>query len=254
MERRRQLSFLRVNETIIQGVLIMDNKIKLGALLLLFCGLSILFQNIAVSHISKDSKPFTMFEFIAPTSVALFSPVIGILALLFSEFVQKFLLNQFDYSLFSIARLFTLVAAAYYFGTVLRDKKFGIIVPIIGMLLFWMHPVGAQAWMYALLWIIPIAATFLSTNILFRSLGATFQAHVIGSVAYLYFASSFGPEYWMALIPLVLVERMTYAAGIALTFVAFNSLLELAKNEYGFRIPGVQSEARYALVHAKKEE
>lgn len=232
----------------------MDNKMKLGLMLVLFCGLSVLFQNVSVSHISGESKPFTMFEFIAPTSVALFSPVIGIAVLLFSEVIQRFLLNSFDYSLFSIARLFTLVAAAYYFGTVLKDKRFGLVVPVAGMLLFWMHPVGAQAWFYALLWLIPIAATFLSGNLLFRSLGATFQAHVIGSVAYLYFASSFGPEYWAALIPLVLVERLTYAAGIALTFVAFNSVLEFAKNEYKFSLPGIHSEAKYSLVHAKKEE
>ncbi|MEM4272458.1 MAG: hypothetical protein QXH30_02615 [Candidatus Bilamarchaeaceae archaeon] len=231
----------------------MDNKAKLGLLLLLFCALSVVFQNITVSHIAKDSRPFTMFEFIAPTSVALFSPAVGVAAILFSEFIQRFVLNQFEYSLFNVVRLFTLVAAAYYFGTVLKDKKFGIVLPIAGMLLFWIHPVGAQAWAYALLWIIPIAATFLSGNLLFRSLGATFQAHVIGSVAYLYLASSFGPEYWMALIPLVLVERATYAAGIALTFIAFNSLLEFAKSEWKVSLPGVHVEKQYSLLRAKKE-
>ena len=223
----------------------MDNKLKLCLAVLLFCGLALVFQNVTLSHISKDSKPFTMFEFTAPTAVALFSPILGIGVILLSEFVQKFLLNQFDYSLFSVVRLFTLVAAAYYFGTVLKDKKFGLIVPVAGMILFWMHPVGAQAWMYALLWIIPIAATFLSNNLFMRSLGATFQAHVIGSVAYLYLASSFGPEYWIALIPLVMIERLTYAAGISLTFVAFNSALEFARNEYGFRVGGVAGEAKY---------
>ncbi len=221
---------------------------------MLFSALSLLFFSVNLTYlVGAQEQSFNMFQFIGPIGAGIFGPVIGIFAVVFVEIVNGLFLNSFQFSLFNVARFFPMLAAAYYFGTVKNDKRFGIALPLIGMALFWMNPVGAEAWGYALLWLIPIAATFLSDNLYLRSLGTTFQAHIVGSVAFLYTINMPAAAWW-ALIPIVLIERGLFAAGISLTYVAFNSILEFAANAYDLRIPGVQTESRYALAQAKKEE
>lgn len=232
----------------------MDNRIKLGLFFVLFSALSLVFFSVNLTYlVGAQQESFTMFQFIGPVGAGLFSPLIGIVSVLFVEILNGVVLNPFQFTWFDFARFFPMVAAAYYFGTVKNDKKFGIALPLIGMALFWMNPVGAQAWGYALLWLIPIAATFLSGNLYLRSLGATFQAHIVGSIAFLYTISMPAAAWW-ALIPIVLIERGMFAAGISLTYVAFNSVLGAAENAFHWKVPGVHVEKQYALLKEKKEE
>jgi hypothetical protein len=109
---------------------------------------------------------------------------------------------------------------------------------------FIIHPVGAQAWYYSLYWLIPVAASLLPENLLLRSLGATFTAHAVGGVIWLYTLPS-TPGFWTALIPVVAFERIVFAAGIAASFVVFNTVLHKLEN----RVPQdvVAIDYRYAL-------
>jgi hypothetical protein len=59
-----------------------------------------------------------------------------------------------------------------------------------------------------------------------NSLGATFTAHAIGGVTFLY-AFNLPAETWIALIPVVFLERMLFTGGIALSYVAMNSLVNV---------------------------
>ena len=232
----------------------MDTKLKLGLFFLLFSVLSLAFFSVNLTYlVGAEAQSFSMFQFIGPVGAGIFGPFIGIISILFVEIVNGVFLNQFQFSLFNVARFFPMLAAAYYFGTVKNDKRFGIALPLIGMALFWINPIGAEAWGYALLWLIPIAATFLSGNLYLRSLGSTFQAHIVGSIAFLYLVGMPAAAWW-ALIPIVLIERGLFAAGISLTYVAFNSILGAAENAFSLKVPGVQVERQYALVQAKKEE
>jgi len=235
----------------------MEKKIKLGIFLLLFAVLSLVFYNINLTYVvGADEQSFTLFQFIGPVSAAFVNPILAIVMILGVEVVQKVLINDFTFSVFSVARFLPMLAAAYYFGVVKKDKRFGIVIPVLGMLLFWMHPIGAQAWGYALLWLIPIVATFFAAKHLFlRSLGATFQAHVVGSVAFLY-TIGMPAEAWWALIPIVLVERGMFAAGISITYITFSSVLEYVAQMLKWNMGFLNPDGKFVphVHHHKKEE
>lgn len=234
----------------------MDKKIKLGAFFLIFCALSLLFYNIDVAYVlGAEEQSFSMFQFIGPVGAGLINPLVGVLAVLVVEVLGKAVLNEFTFSTFNVMRFLPMLAAAYYFGTVNKNKRFGVAVPLIGMVLFWAHPIGADAWAYPLLWLIPIVATFISEKHIFlRSLGATFQAHVVGSVAFLY-TVGMPAEVWWGLIPIVLVERGIFAAGISLTFVALHSLLEFIAQMLKWNMGFLNAEGKFVPhVHNEKEE
>lgn len=80
-------------------------------------------------------------------------------------------------------------------------------------MLFWAHPLGAQAGLYTLVWAIPLV-TLSSPNLYNQALTSTFIAHAVGSVIWLY--AGLGPATaagWITLIPLVIIERL-FLAGI----------------------------------------
>ncbi len=236
----------------------MDRKIKLGAFFAIFCVLSLMFYHVNVSYmVGAEEQEFSMFQFIGPVGAGLVNPVLGIASVLLVEVVWKLVLNEFTFSTFNMLRFLPMIAAAYYFGTVRKGRgmMFGIGIPLIGMVLFWAHPVGGQAWGYALLWLIPIITTFVSERHVFlRSLGATFQAHVVGSVAFLYTIGTAMPAAeWWGLIPLVLVERGIFAAGISITYVALNSLLEFIAQMLKWEMGWINADGKF-VPNAQKEK
>lgn len=100
------------------------------------------------------------------------------------------------------------------------------LIPAICMLLFVLHPIGAQAWPYALFWLLPIAFYVTQkskSHIFFTALGSTFVAHAVGSVIWLY-TSSMAATYWYSLLPIVPIERVTYAIGMVLFYHLFQQV------------------------------
>jgi hypothetical protein len=89
-------------------------------------------------------------------------------------------------------------------------------LPIICMALFWLHPVGFAAAPYALYWLIPVVVFFSKSNQFFaNALGSTFVAHAVGSVIWLYTVPMTSAA-WLALIPVVAVERLLFATGMVI--------------------------------------
>jgi hypothetical protein len=114
--------------------------------------------------------------------------------------------------------------ASLYWGTNLWIIRAGI--PLLCMFLFWAHPVGFSAGAYAFYWFIPVAVHFLSgKNIFFQALGSTFVAHAVGSVIWLY-AMPMTPAVWLALIPVVAVERLLFATGMVIMHYAINQVMQ----------------------------
>ncbi|HAU30226.1 MAG: hypothetical protein UV79_C0019G0005 [candidate division TM6 bacterium GW2011_GWF2_43_17] len=75
---------------------------------------------------------------------------------------------------------------------------------------FWLHPVGAAAYLYPFLWLIPLLA-LLGKSMFARMIIGSFSAHIVGSLLWLYLGLLHSPAAWTALIPCVLIERLGVA-------------------------------------------
>lgn len=111
-----------------------------------------------------------------------------------------------------------------------------VFVPFVSICLFIMHPVGGQAFVYALLWLIPIAlyaSRYTSMHIenafFTQALCSTFVAHAVGSVMWLYGMPAMKPEVWILLTPIALAERFFFAVGITLARLVVIYLVDIAK-------------------------
>lgn len=216
------------------------------AFVFLFSVLVFLSVYVPLSRISETSKYFTLYEFFGPLPAAFLGPLYGTLAVVAARAITIFTSNA-EIGIFDIARIFTMVFATLYFFNYKKDKRL-LVVPICAMALFILHDVGQQAWLYSLYWLVPIIAYFLPNNLFFRALGATFMAHAIGSIAFLYtFPTT--PQYWLALIPIVAVERIVFAAGTALSFVAITTVL----NKFFANEPNLLLEKNYTVASIFKQ-
>ena len=177
------------------------------------------------SLMGAEGKAFTLFEFFGPMAGGFLG--LGGVAVVGLAKLFGFVMGGSEITLIGLLKLTPMMFAAYYFwknGARKLNDKIAVFVPFFAMGAFWMHPVGQQAWFYALYWIIPIAAKFLPQHLFLRSLGATFMAHSIGSVLFLYTIPT-DPSMWMMLIPIVALERTLFAAGISASYVVFTNVL-----------------------------
>ena len=211
--------------------------------ILLFALIALIAQQINFSKvIGAEQQYFTFFQFIGPIAGSFLGPIFGIAAIFAAQLSDLFIAGK-AFSFINIFRLFPMLFAAYYFGT--KKKHLSIVVPAICMALFWVHPIGAQAWFYALYWLIPIGiALFLKKNLFFKSLGATFTAHAIGSTIWLY-TIPMTTQQWMMLMPVVAYERLFFALGISVSFVVFTTVLHKLENALPKGVLNI--EAKYVL-------
>jgi len=104
------------------------------------------------------------------------------------------------------------IAASLYWAT--KHRFFALFLPLICIIAFIMHPVGLGAWEYSLFWFVPVLIYVTKPDNLFaHALASTFVAHGVGSVLWLYTAP-LTSEQWLALLPLVVVERLVVATGM----------------------------------------
>ena len=189
----------------------------------LFTALALIASNINFSTVlGAPNQSFTFFQFMGPIAGGFLGAGAGILSVLLAQVVSFVWLGTTP-SLFNILRIAPMLFAALYFAKYAKGKLVQGVVPIACIALFILNPIGAQAWYYSLYWLIPLIALALPEHLFLRSLGSTFTAHAIGSVAFLYLLPS-TPALWIALIPVVAFERLMFAAGISVSYIAFNTL------------------------------
>ncbi len=212
--------------------------------LAIFALLAYVSLNISMFSIQgANGKAFTLFEFFGPMAGGFLG--LGGLAVVGLAKLGNALINGASLSFIDVLKLTPMMFAAYYFaknGARRLEDKLTIAIPAICMLAFWLHPIGQQAWFYALYWLIPIAAKFLPDRLLLRSLGTTFTAHAVGSVLFLYTIPTV-PALWLGLIPIVIIERGLFAAGIAASYVVFTNVLNTVDAYLGI--------SRYVFVEKK---
>lgn len=183
--------------------------------LLGFASLQVPFNKLAGSNVS-----FTLFDFVAPIAGAFLGPVFGVASVLSVEVFNN-VFKQTPWTTGSIIRLFPTLFAVIYFAIISKkgNTKWILAVPMIAIAAFLAHPNGRQAPLFTLFWFIPLIAYKFRSNLYAKSLGATFTAHSVGGAAWIW-AFNLKPEVWNSLIPVVISERLLFAAGIAATFIA----------------------------------
>lgn len=107
-----------------------------------------------------------------------------------------------------------------------------LVLPVACMMLFALHPVGGQAVAYASFWFIPMILFFINRtrySVFSLALSSTFIAHAVGSVMWLYVVPM-TPEQWLALMPVVVVERFVFAGGATVFHAVAMNVMASIKN------------------------
>ena len=215
----------------------------------LFTLLAILAERVNFSHLwGADNQFFTLFQFFGPIAGGFLGMVLGPMSVLAAELVNFVLLGK-AFTALNLLRLLPMVAAAFYFGALREDRKWAKSVWLISPLciaLFLAHPEGRAAWFFTLYWCIPFLTLVpkLKEWLFIRSLGATFTAHAVGGALWVW-ATSMTAAQWTALMPIVAYERALFAAGIAVSYVLFNTFLDKVADRWTFG--AVQIERAYTI-------
>ena len=119
-----------------------------------------------------------------------------------------------------------------YHATKVLNFTVNVLLPATCMAIFMLHPASSAAWPYALYWLIPIAIWAANhTNnhakhSLLLALQSTFIAHAIGSTMWIFLVPMTTSQ-WLALIPIVAVERF----GIALLAAGLHKIIVTITNQ-----------------------
>lgn len=238
------------------GVGIMEWKMlstKKIIFLLLFVAAALIAARINFSTlVGSTNQTLTMFQFFGPIAGAFLGGIFGIITVLCSQIINNVLLHK-EWTLVTALRLLPMLFAVFYFAYFHKKEKYKtavmILVPVLAIILFNIHPVGRQAWYYSLFWLIPILAVTgekLPGKLFFRSYGATFTAHAIGSTIWVY-TVPMTAEQWTALIPVTAYERFAFGLGIAVSFVAVNTVLDVVCDKLKVQSAVVSVEPAYVL-------
>ncbi len=99
-----------------------------------------------------------------------------------------------------------------------------LLLPIAMFLAFIIHPIGSQSFLYASLWLVPMAVYAARLQHIFaHALASTLIAHAVGSVIWIY-AVPTTALFWNSLLPVALVERLTFAVGMMVLAYAVDQL------------------------------
>lgn len=198
---------------------------------LVFISIFTLFGLIALqipfTRLLGSNVKFTLFDFLAPTAGAFLGSVPGVISVFLMQ-VINFLIHGSKFDIGGIIRLFPTLFAVAYFA---KKRAANLLIPVITIIMFNLHPIGRSAWQYSLFWLIPIAAHFFRKNLFVRSLGATFTAHAVGGALWIW-AFGLTQAMWLALIPQVIMERTLMAGGISVFYLAFTKILNFASKKH----------------------
>ncbi len=211
---------------------------------LLFGAFALIGSTINYSAIigGPTNQTFTLFQFFGPIAGSFLGAGLGVVAVLLSE-LGSYITQGKAFDTLGILRLLPMLFAAVYFSR--SHLKFSALVPALAILLFWLSPVGAQVWYYPLIfWTIPMLAPILSNRLFLRSLGSTLTAHAVGTIVWLYTVPMTVAQ-WQSVIPVAIGERLMFAVGISVSYLAVNYVLDKFTTSSKAGFPYV--DRRYAL-------
>lgn len=207
--------------------MITENKKKIG-FIIIFSILAFITLQVPLSQLIGSKAKFTLFDSFGPIATSFIGTVPGIIAVFLAQLTNFLLHGAQIVDAGTVIRFFPMLFAAWYFA---KPRKINIVIPILAIIAFNLHPIGRSAWYFSLFWLIPIASEFLrDKSLIARALGATFTAHAIGGAAWVW---TFGlsKAIWTSLIPIVAMERSMFALGICVTYLAMNNILAVLDNK-----------------------
>ncbi|MBU6389521.1 hypothetical protein KGQ71_03320 [Patescibacteria group bacterium] len=202
---------------------------------------------VPVIQLVGSKAQFTLFDVFGPVATGFIGTIPGLIAVALMELINFFWHGSQVLDAGTVVRFFPMLAGALYFG---RKSRWTLLIPVAAIIAFNLDPVGRSAWVYSLLWLIPIACYFLYDKFLYtRALGATFTAHAVGGAAWVY-VFHLTRAIWLGLIPVVLEERLVFAAGIALTYLLLANVLNYLAERKVITLP-FSLDSRYLWRKAK---
>lgn len=221
--------------------------------LIIFAVLGLILLQIPVNVLAGSKVKFTLFDLFAPVSGAFLGSGIGIIAVAIAQTINLIFHNFQGVDNSSILkfiatlRILPMIFAVWYFSK--KDQK-QLVVPLLSILIFNLHPIGRTVWFYSLFWLIPVIVwPFRERFLLLKALGSTFSAHAVGGAIWIW-AFNLPAAVWVSLIPVVILERAVFALGISASFLLMNNLLAiLAKKR--FEIKGLEVDKKYLVKRLK---
>jgi len=208
--------------------------------LIFFIVLGFIALQIPVNVLEGAKVKFTLFDLFSPISGAFLGSSLGIFAVvvmqLFNLIIHGFT-NIDDSSILKLAatlRFLPMAFGVWYFAFAQKkagNSKLILLIPLLSIIIFNLHPIGRTVWFYSLFWFIPLFVWPLRQRFLVaRSLGSTFTAHAVGGAVWIW-AFNLPAGVWISLIPVVIMERSIFALGIGASYIFLNNILALlAKN------------------------
>lgn len=192
--------------------------------LVIFVALGFIALQLPFTTVIGSKVKFTLFDFFAPMASGFIGTWPGLVAVFLMQGINFLVHGAQVIDAGTIIRFFPPLAAVWYFGS---KSKFNIIVPVLAIVAFNLHPIGRSAWVYSMFWLIPVICYFLRERFLLaRALGATFTAHAIGGALWIY-AFGLSKEIWLGLIPVTAIERSLFALGIMAAYLVTNNALNV---------------------------
>ena len=232
----------------------MDNLQKKILFFLLFFALVLIGQQVNFSPLlGVDNQFFTLFQFFGPIAGGFLGPLYGAIVVMFSQAADFFIVGK-EATWLNLLRFLPMIFAAYYFGS---KKEYVALVPLAGIALFVLHPVGREVWFYSLFWLIPVLAAMwpekMKGKLLFRSVGSTFTAHAVGGAIWIW-TVPMTAEQWVSLIPIVAYERVLFALGIAGSYIMLSTVLDYVVEKWKISLPSfLWVEKKYSLLSVVKK-
>ncbi|HLC50667.1 MAG TPA: hypothetical protein VJI97_04555 [Candidatus Nanoarchaeia archaeon] len=97
------------------------------------------------------------------------------------------------------------------------------IISLMGLIMFATSLTYRNIWM-AIGFVAVFGLSFIYRDVASKSLGATFTAHAVGGAIWNYIVPM-TPAAWIALIPIVIFERLVFASGITISYIGINTIL-----------------------------
>ncbi len=216
----------------------LEKKLRIPKIMfsVLFAALFIVLTKTKMFPILGTEFNFSFGVMFGPALGGLLGVNLGIATILLSQAIGTAIGLYTIKDTLSLLVFFPILLGSVYFARSFKGDRRMIAIPAACMVLFLLHPIGRQVWFYSLFWIIPMAVIRFKERIdavvrhpvartYSYSLGTAFVDHSVGSVVYLWFMS-IPAQFWIAAMPLTIMERLLIALGITFSFHAVKAAMK----------------------------